>query len=94
MYSSPYSFYRSCVERYCGILWPSYYPNERRKPMSAKAKPSRLTDGQMKKVGVTITSKHNTALRCDSCGSVWSPNIQPGGRLPSGYWKCPNGCNQ
>jgi hypothetical protein len=32
-------------------------------------------------------------LQCDNCGSTWSPNIQTGGRLPKGYWRCPNRCN-
>lgn len=32
-------------------------------------------------------------LQCDTCGLTWSPNIQPGGRLPKGYWKCPKQCN-
>lgn len=31
--------------------------------------------------------------RCQQCGQVWSPNSPAGGRLPRGWWKCPNGCN-
>ncbi|MGD0464658.1 MAG: hypothetical protein ABSB74_19410 [Tepidisphaeraceae bacterium] len=32
-------------------------------------------------------------LKCRECGQVWSPNVQPGGKLPRLYWQCPNGCN-
>ena len=30
---------------------------------------------------------------CNQCGAKWSPNLRTGGRLPRGWWKCPNGCN-
>jgi len=52
-----------------------------------------LTDHEMAKVGVKILDPHGVWLQCERCGAKWSPNIQPGGRLPRGYWKCPNGCN-
>ena len=55
--------------------------------------PDRCTEGQLKKVGVSLVSLSNLLLRCDRCGQGWSPNLQPGGRLPRGYWKCPKGCN-
>jgi hypothetical protein len=32
-------------------------------------------------------------FECEKCGQIWSPNIQTGGRMPRGWWKCPNGCN-
>jgi len=32
-------------------------------------------------------------IRCKKCGITWSPNTLPGGRMPRGYWKCPNQCN-
>ncbi len=35
-----------------------------------------------------------TQIQCNSCGQIWSPNIQEGGKLPNGFWKCPKGCNQ
>lgn len=31
---------------------------------------------------------------CNSCGKGWSLNIVRGGRLPRGWWKYPNRCNQ
>jgi hypothetical protein len=58
------------------------------------SKVSRPTTSQLKKVGVTILDSNSSFfLRCDQCGSVWSPNIQPGGHLPRDYWKCERGCN-
>jgi hypothetical protein len=55
---------------------------------------NRLTQGEMDKVGVEILEKDQAVwLRCKNCGATWSPNIQRGGRLPRGYWHCPNGCN-
>jgi hypothetical protein len=47
----------------------------------------------LKKNGVTLLDEKRIILKCNHCGQIWSPNIQSGGRLPKGYWKCPNGCN-
>jgi hypothetical protein len=57
------------------------------------ASPSRFTAGQMEKVGVEIRDSSKTLLACKECGQVWSPNLLKGGRLPRGYWRCPQGCN-
>jgi hypothetical protein len=35
-------------------------------------------------------SPYSTWLRCMICGMTWSPCILPGGKLPRGYWKCPD----
>lgn len=43
--------------------------------------------------GVDLVSESNVVFRCQKCGEVWSPNIQPGGKLPRNYWGCPNKCN-
>lgn len=43
--------------------------------------------------GVQVVDPYGLWLRCNSCGQPWSPNIQTGGRLPRGYWRCPNECN-
>ena len=32
-------------------------------------------------------------VTCAGCGQGWSPNLQPGGKLPRGWWKRPQGCN-
>ena len=56
--------------------------------------PRRFSAPELKKVGVTILERQrNIALLCDNCGAAWSPDLQAGGKLPRGYWKCPNGCN-
>lgn len=57
--------------------------------------PRQFTESELKKVGVTIVNPTGIWLRCDECGGQWSPNLQSGGALPPGYWKCPHhGCNQ
>ncbi len=55
--------------------------------------PKRLTEWEMSKVGVEILDLNHIQLRCGKCGHCWWPCIQPGGRLPRGYWRCENGCN-
>ena len=47
---------------------------------------------ELDKFGVDLVSESTVTLRCQTCGAVWSPNLQPGARLPKNYWKCPNGC--
>jgi hypothetical protein len=42
---------------------------------------------------VSVVDSHRLILQCDQCGQCWSPNLLSGGRLPRGYWKCPNGCS-
>jgi hypothetical protein len=55
--------------------------------------PKHLTERELHKFSVEIIDKHSMRLRCEKCGEVWSPNLGTLGRLPSGYWRCPNGCN-
>jgi hypothetical protein len=57
------------------------------------ASPSRFTEGQMEKVGVEVRDASKILLACKECGQTWSPNLLKGGRLPRGYWHCPQGCN-
>jgi hypothetical protein len=52
--------------------------------------PRDFTDSELKKVGVEIVEARGVWLRCMECDNVWSPNIQTGGKLPRGYWKCPH----
>ena len=58
-----------------------------------RMRPHKYTPGQMDKAGVEVISQHNVWLRCKQCGQAWSPNLGREGRLPRGYWRCPNGCN-
>ena len=32
-------------------------------------------------------------LRCKICGSTWKPDMRGRKRLPKGYWRCPENCN-
>ena len=54
--------------------------------------PRRASKSELKKCGVTLSESHFW-LTCDRCGERWEPQIQPGGRLPQNYWRCPKGCN-
>jgi hypothetical protein len=49
---------------------------------------------EMDRKGVDVLDHNRIVLRCRECMQEWSPDIQPGGRMPRGYWKCPNGCNE
>jgi len=33
-------------------------------------------------------------LRCKTCGSIWKPDMRGRKRLPKGYWRCHEGCNE
>lgn len=59
-----------------------------------KPYPRSFTDSQLAKVGVIIVNEYTRSLGCLDCQYIWSPMIQPGGKLPRGYWKCPQGCNE
>jgi hypothetical protein len=48
---------------------------------------------KLKRKHVTLVDESNLTFKCDKCGAVWSPNLREDGKLPRGYWRCPNGCN-
>lgn len=48
---------------------------------------------RLKKVDVILEDPERIMLTCEHCGTSWSPDLGEKGRLPRGYWKCPNGCN-
>ena len=49
---------------------------------------------QISGLGVKLVNVQNMVFECETCGQTWSPILRPnGGKLPRGYWKCPNGCN-
>ena len=56
-------------------------------------RPKRCTTRELAKAGVELVNDHRMMLACEGCGQHWSPDLQPGGRRPRGYWRCPNGCN-
>jgi hypothetical protein len=47
----------------------------------------------LKHHNVTLLDERRVILKCSKCGRVWSPNLREEGRLPNGYWKCPESCN-
>ena len=61
--------------------------------MSTRKGPRSCSDRDLARVGVKMTGLSNIMLTCMKCGQKWSPMLQSGGRMPRGYWKCPNGCN-
>lgn len=54
---------------------------------------SRLSGDKLAKLGVQILNRYDLELECMRCAERWSPKRTPGGRLPRGYWHCPNRCN-
>ncbi len=54
---------------------------------------ARLTPGALAKRGIELTDPSRLRFRCLVCRHTWSPNIQTGGRLPRGWWRCPGDCN-
>ena len=43
---------------------------------------------------VEIVEDADFALRCTACGATWTPETENRLRLPKGYWRCPQGCNE
>jgi hypothetical protein len=64
--------------------------------MSAKVKnrPLQAIASELVKVGIEVLDPYRLWLRCVKCGLTWQPKWPIGRRLPSGYWKCPGGCNE
>jgi hypothetical protein len=48
---------------------------------------------ELGRAGVVVRSTSAIWLECRDCGQQWSPLLRPGGKLPRGYWRCPDGCN-
>ena len=57
------------------------------------ADPLRLDGIQLARLGVQVLNRFDLALQCVTCNTVWSPALLKDGRLPHGYWICPNKCN-
>lgn len=57
----------------------------------------RVLESELKKVGVSMIG-WGPILQCDACKQRWHPFTIPDDEsfveVQSGYWKCPNGCNQ
>jgi DNA-binding transcriptional MerR regulator len=59
----------------------------------AVSSPRTYSAHELRKVGVEILDEDNHRLRCVTCHTIWDFTMTPGGRLPKGYWHCPEGCN-
>lgn len=55
--------------------------------------PHFLDHDRLAKLGVKNPNRYDMQLQCARCGEIWTPQPLPDGRLPRGYWKCPNRCN-
>lgn len=67
---------------------------ETQKEVRRRSRPIDCTPKQLKRVGLTVLNVHKLWLACDACGRRWYPSDLSGRRLPNGYWKCPNRCNE
>jgi FixJ family two-component response regulator len=43
---------------------------------------------------VELAEGRGLTLRCMGCGSTWTVDTIDRRRLPKGYWRCPEGCNE
>lgn len=55
--------------------------------------PRRCTPQELARIGVDLIEEKDIRLGCKQCGREWSPLLRKDGRLPNGYWMCPEGCN-
>lgn len=53
-----------------------------------------LTHARLQQLGVRLDNARSLRFQCLRCGQCWSPMLGHRGRLPKGYWRCPNGCNR
>ena len=59
------------------------------KTIRRKRGPRRHSQSEYRRVGIECIDKDRLWFRGLTCGCRWSPNLLRGGRLPRGYWKCP-----
>jgi hypothetical protein len=55
--------------------------------------PRRMSGVQLARLGVRILNRYDLALQCMICSETWTPLTGRDGKLPPGYWHCPNKCN-
>ena len=53
----------------------------------------RLSGPKLAIFGVRLLNRYDLLLQCGVCGETWTPTLLSDGRLPRGYWQCPNKCN-
>jgi hypothetical protein len=68
----------------------------RRSPQKADMSeygPCPFSEQELERVVVHIRDFSRGILNCNSCERGWAYMLRPGGKLPRGYWRCPEGCN-
>lgn len=53
----------------------------------------RLSGPILATFGIRLLNRYDLLLECMQCGEIFTPSLLPEGRLPRGYWQCPNKCN-
>jgi excisionase family DNA binding protein len=66
----------------------------RRQHHPRAVRPPRLaTAEELARVSVSIVQDHPLVVKCNTCGTTWTQELHPNGRLVRRAWCCPNGCN-
>ena len=52
-----------------------------------------MTEEALSRLGVRLVNHSEVILECLHCEETWEPVLDSSGKLASGYWKCPAGCN-
>ena len=66
----------------------------RRQARGRAARPPRYATAEdLEGVNVAIAQDSPLVLRCNTCGTTWTPELRSNGKLARRAWCCPNGCN-
>ncbi len=57
------------------------------------ARPRHADPEELAAVNVAIAQADPLQFRCNTCGTVWTPEVRRG-RLAHRSWQCPRGCNR
>lgn len=67
-------------------------PGGTRRPTTRAGEVPETVAKSMARSGVSLDAT-TSKMRCNTCGTVWSPQILPGGRYARGARLCPSKCN-
>jgi hypothetical protein len=48
----------------------------------------------MARLGARVFNADELELQCVTCQQIWRLELDEDGKLPFGYWICPNRCNR
>jgi excisionase family DNA binding protein len=68
--------------------------NRRQRHARPPHPPRTLDPVELQAVNLTLDQGDPPILRCNNCGTTWTPELRPNGRLRPLAWRCPNGCNR